>query len=132
MPAELGFVRPGGDLQPVAADPLRHPAQAAVARQEATPEAEAAQGAVEVGERLLRQGGHRIAVQGKQGQPGDPAEGGGRQHAQQVEAQVQNLDKKGREMEIFLRAFIVKFGVAQAQVDLPPPLEISFLSPPYP
>ncbi len=41
MAAELGAVLPGGDLQLVPADPLGHPAHAAVARQEAPAQAQA-------------------------------------------------------------------------------------------
>ena len=41
----------------------------------------------------LGEGGQGVAVEGEQGEGGDALEGGGGQRAQQVEPQVQHLDK---------------------------------------
>ena len=54
-------------------------------------EGESSKGGVEVSEDLLGQGGQRVAVQGEQGEGGDPAEGATWQRPQKIEPKVQNL-----------------------------------------
>ena len=54
-------------------------------------EGESSKGGVEVSKDLLGQGGQRVAVQGEQGEGGDPAEGTTWQRPQKIEPKVQNL-----------------------------------------
>ena len=54
-------------------------------------EGESAKGCVEVSKDLLRQGGQGVAIQGQQGEGGDPSEGTAWQGPQQIEPKVQNL-----------------------------------------
>ena len=75
-------------------DPGGHPAQLAVAGEEAASEAEAAQRGVEVGEGGLGQRGHGVAVQRQQGEAADPGEGVLGQHAEQVKPEVQHLNNR--------------------------------------
>ena len=95
MAAELRVPLPRGHLEVVVADPPRHPAHVAVARQEAASEAEAAQGAVQVGEGFFGQRGHRIAVEGEEREVRHAVEGRGGQHPEEVESQVEHLEERG-------------------------------------
>ena len=52
---------------------------------------ESSKGGVEVGKDLLGQGGEGVAVQGEQGEGGDPSEGTTWQRSQKIEPKVQNL-----------------------------------------
>ena len=94
MTAELRVPLPRGDLQLVPPDPLGDPADLAVAGEEAAAEREAAQGAVEVGEGLLGDGGHGVAVEGEEGELVEAAEAVGREDAEEVEAEVKDLETK--------------------------------------
>ena len=58
-------------------------------------EGESAKGRVEVSKDLLRQGGQGVAIQGQQGEGGDPSEGTAWQGPQQIESKVQNLQHFG-------------------------------------
>ena len=75
-------------------DPGGHPAQLAVAGEEAASEAEAAQRGVEVGEGGLGQRGHGVAVQREQGEAADPGEGVLGQHTEEVKPEVQHLNSR--------------------------------------
>jgi len=66
----------------------------AVAGEEAATHAEAFKGGVEVDEGGLREAGHRITVQGQQGQGRNAGEGRLGDRAEQVETQIQHLDDK--------------------------------------
>ena len=52
---------------------------------------ESAKGGVEVSKHLLGQGGQGVAVQGEQGEGGDPTEGTTWQRSQKIEPKIQNL-----------------------------------------
>ena len=92
--AKLRVPLPGGDLQVVVVDPVGDPLHVAVAGQELSSQAEAAQAPVEVAEGLLGQGGHGVAVEGKQGKVGDAVKGLHGQHLDHVETEVQDLKIK--------------------------------------
>ena len=62
---------------------------------------ESSKGGVEVSKDLLRQGGQGVAIQGEQGEGGDPTEGTTWQRSQKIEPKVQNLqhfDKLNKEL----------------------------------
>ena len=58
-------------------------------------EGESTKGSVEVSKDLLRQGGKGVAIQGQQGEGGDPSERTAWQGPQQIEPKVQNLQHFG-------------------------------------
>ena len=79
-------------LEIILSDPGRHPLDLAVAGQEPPAQAEAPEGGVEVGEGLHWQGVHGVAVQRQQCQGADPGECVVRQHSQEVEAEIKDLE----------------------------------------
>lgn len=89
--AELWVPLSRGDLEVEAPDPGGHPADPAVAGQEPAPETQAAQAGGQVGEGGLGEAGHGVTVQGQQGQAGDTGERVLGQHAEKVEAEIENL-----------------------------------------
>lgn len=89
--AELGVPLSRGDLEVQGPDPGGHPADPAVAGQEAAPETQAAQAGVEVGEGGLGEAGHGVTVQSEQGEASDPGECVLREEAEKIEAKVENL-----------------------------------------
>ena len=92
--AELRVPLARGDLQVAPGDPLRQPAQPAVAHQEAAPETQAAERRVEVADDPLGDRAQRVAVHGQQRQRRRPRERVTWQLRQQVKADIQDLNKQ--------------------------------------
>ena len=64
-------------------------------KSEPAAEGESTKRCVEVSKDFLRQGGRGVAIQGQQGEGGDPSEGTAWQGPQQIEPKVQNLQHFG-------------------------------------
>ena len=103
----------------------------AVAGEETAAHAEALEGGVEVGEGGLGQAGHRVSVHCQQGQRLDPSEGRVGDRAQQVEAQVKNLEQeKGLmiccEVRVQILSFVARLDIFRGGANILDPFFTKF------